>query len=176
MPRYGRRLCLQLPALHPLLEPVRRQPLRRGPCVHVEPAEVVYVFVGDPATAVHDGHQPLLGPTTIPLSYCVELLYRLSRQRPTQRPAKLRGAPLVAGALSARTLPTPCAVVAYVHPTSSKRRSRKFACTGWSPALGARRVRPGTSQSSRAPSRIANHRLAPVHDGLFEPHHQHPGR
>ena len=75
---YGRHVCAPLPARHPYLEPTHYHQLRRGPGVHIEPAEVVYVLVEDPAALTYNGHQPLRGPSTILGSYAVQLLDRLS--------------------------------------------------------------------------------------------------
>src|SRR5215218_3461504 len=93
-------------ALHTLPEPLHRHLFRGGPVVHVEPTEAVYVLVGDETAIVHDGHEPLLGPYDVSLSYPVQLLDRLSRQRDAEGPAELPLAPLAE--LAALRLHEPC--------------------------------------------------------------------
>ena len=75
--------------LHPLFEPSHLHPLCSGPAAHIKTAEIVYVLVGDPAALSHDSHEPLLDPQAILISYPVELLDGLARQRHSQRSAKV---------------------------------------------------------------------------------------
>ena len=86
---YGRRTRSPLSTLYPLFEPSHLHPLCGDPEAHIKTAEIAYVLIGDPAALSHDGHEPLLGPQAILLSYPVELLDGLARKRRPQGPAKL---------------------------------------------------------------------------------------